>query len=395
MTRTRTAARATLRPLDPTRIGVLLSSINVVILSLMALAQWAAWGGWHTAARLAAWASAGEALGVAGVNLAYGLLIVGATFSLRPMRWPARALYPFIAAVALVASLPRVGALHAIYSTPSGWVFLVAEWVSGFAAGFLAVGAGVLTAQFVIRARDEEIRRLHAQQRAARAVEDLQTEELRVRRMVSDQLHGTLQYQLVTVTAGLDGLAARLAAGDPTTSAELRDLTERLEEIREQEVRSLSHAVFPSGVDLGTARAVEQLLHRLPPQIATSLDVGPGYRRLAGDGNPLPLAERLVVVYAVEEGVTNALKHGRATTVHVAIDARQAGDTWVLDVDVDDDGTGVPDPQPAHHGLVRHAGRIESRGGTLDLGPGPLGGARLHLTLPFDPDKDRALGQAG
>ncbi|GAB2468722.1 hypothetical protein GCM10007967_23500 [Xylanimonas ulmi] len=371
-------------------MGVVLASTNALLFALMSLAQWAGWGGWYTASQLTGAATLAQALGVTGVNLGYGLLVVAGTFALRPMSWPPRTRYLIIAAVALVASLPRVAGLRAIYSTPSGAVFAIAEWVAGFAAGFVAVSAGVLTAQLVTRARDEETRRLREARRAARAVEELQTEEMRVRRMVSDQLHGTLQHRLVAVTAGLDGLAARLATTDEAAAAELREWAERLEEVRDQEVRSLSHAVFPSGVELGAHRAIEQMLRRLPVRLATSLEIGPEYRRLSDAGQePLPLAERLVAVYTVEEAVTNALKHGRATQVRVAAEVRPAdrsapGGPWLLDVTVDDDGTGLPDGEPELFGLARHAERLQSRGGSLRLGPSPLGGARVRVSLPFD-----------
>lgn len=384
--RSRPATDEAVRLHDPTRTGVLLASTNVLLYALMSLAQWAGWGGWYEASRLSGFETLAEALAVMAVNLGFGLLIVGGTFALRPMTWKARVRYPIIALVALAASVPRVVAMMAIYSTPSSDVYVGAEFLAGFAAGFVAVGAGVFTAELISRANQEEAKRLREEQRAACAVEELQTEEMRVRRMVSDQLHGTLQHHLVTVTAGLDGVAARLEATDAAAAGELQELAERLEEIREQEVRSLSHAVFPSGIELGTMRALEQMLRRLPPQVATSVTVGPEYRRaLDAHEAPIPLAERLVAVYTVEEAVTNALRHGHATAVHLAVELHPTDDPaqWVLDVVVDDDGAGVPDAQPELHGLSRHAERHEARGGWLELGQSPLGGGRLHFVLPF------------
>ncbi|MCL1870033.1 MAG: hypothetical protein FWF90_06420 [Promicromonosporaceae bacterium] len=376
---------------DPTRTGIVLASTNVVLFSLMSLAQWAGWGGLNRASHSGDAVAVSEALAVMAVNLAYGLLVVGGTFALRPMRWGAKVRYPLIALVALVASVPRAVAMRAIYTTPEGAVYIGAEWLAGFFAGFLAVGAGVFVAAVVGRARREERRRLQVARRAARAVEELQSEEMRVRRMVSDHLHGNLQYRLVTVTAGLDGVAASLdgAGADPAAAAaQLRAWAERLEEIREQEVRTLSHAVFPAGVELGVVRAVDLMLRRLPPQIATSIQTGPGLRRFERLGQvPLMLADRLVAVYTIEEAVTNALKHGHASRVSITADVRPVPgepERWVMEASVDDDGTGMPDTDVELHGLARHAERLETRGGHLTLGPSALGGTRLSFALPFE-----------
>ena len=365
---------------DPTKAGVLLALVNVTLFSAMSLAQWAGWGGPYSAVR--------EALTIMGINLGFGLFVVAGSFALRPMRLRGWRRHAAIAVAALIASLPRAFALEAAYSTPSGSVYFVAEWLSGLLAGFVAVSAGVLTASHIFRARDELSRRLHEARRATRAIEELQTEEVRVRRKVSDQLHGTLQYRLVTVTAGLDGIAARLSRSDPAAAAEVHAWAERLEEIREVEVRALSHSVFPAGVELGVARAIEAMLVRLPLDIATSVEVGPGYRELTaqacGDAL-LSLTERLAAVYTVEEAVSNALRHGRATSLHIWLEATPTNDRtrWVLEVAVDDNGTGLARPDPELTGLRRHAERLESSGGSLMLTSGPLGGARLAFTLPF------------
>ncbi len=408
---------------------MLLASINVTLFAVMSLAQWAGWGGWYETAdgyNGKALSMAAEVFTIVGINLLFGFAVVAGVFALRPMSRRPSVRYLIVASVSGLAALPRVSFMQSTYSTPSGPVYFVTEWVAGFLAAFIAVGAGVLTTGYISRARNELAHRLHEAERAAHAIEELQTEEIRVRRMVADQLHGTLQYRLVTVTAGLDGIAARLAAAVAPASeaehagvtaaasdaaAELRDLAERLEEIREVEVRALSHSVFPAGVELGAVTAIEAMMRRLPPHVATSVEMAPGYKKLcdaaiaraessmadvsAGTAHavvcdpPMTLAERLVAFYAVEEGTSNALRHGRATSVKVVVDAipTEDSDRWVLDVTVDDDGQGLPAATPPEFsGLARHADRLRARGGTLTLTPGPDKGARLRFNLPFTTD---------
>ncbi|MDR0483130.1 MAG: hypothetical protein LBH13_08270 [Cellulomonadaceae bacterium] len=389
---------------DPTRVGVLLSAANVMLYTAIALAQWAGWGGLYEATQLSGPELVGESLMIAAVNLIYGGFVIAGTFMLRPMSWPWKMRYPLIALVALVMSFPRVLAMLAMQTTPSGWLYVVTEWISGFGGGFLAVTAGVICAHMVSRARREESERLSTARRAARAVEELQTEEMRVRRMVADQLHGTLQYRLVTVTAGLDAVAADLQSRDCSiaqgTAADLRAWAETLEEIREREVRSLSHAVFPAGIELGMAHAVEAMLRRLPPHIGTTLTMDEPASAFLNDlPDAMPMAERLVVVYTVEEAITNALKHGHATRIDLRISLRSLPTQSSLPCDdasqarkeiaVTVDNNGLACPENVNlRGLARHSERIGTRGGTLRLTRRHVrgyGGTRLAFTLPFTP----------
>jgi two-component sensor histidine kinase len=449
------SAKQLRQPDTDTRTGIGLSAVNVVLFSLMSLSMWAGWGGWSAAAFSPTAVVAAEALVIAAINLGYGLLIVAATFAWLP-RAGARARWTFAgrraagaagtagaagaagtntadapdvghtsgiltrrmlraAFAALALSAPRSLLLSASYSTPNGTRFIVAEWLAGLLAGFLAVAAGAFLADLVGRAQRAEADRLAAARRAALVMEELQTEEMRVRRMVADQLHGRLQFHLVSTTAALDAIARDLTAHQhtaaPAASTDLetlnfasptdaphgareadlaqrvRELADRLDAIREDEVRSLSHAVFPAGVELGVARAIEFLVRRLPASVAVSFEVGETLREhLAHYGSPIPMADRLTLVYGVEEALSNALRHGKPDAVWVHIDglpSPRTGD-WLLEVVVDNDGHALPTAQGIElSGLSRHAERLVSRGGSLDLEPSPRGGARTRLRLPY------------
>jgi signal transduction histidine kinase len=202
-----------------------------------------------------------------------------------------------------------------------------------------------------------------------------------------------VQQQLVIITAALDDLAVRLdGAGDLEHAREVEDWAERLDTVRENDIRSLSYSVFPAGADLGTTQAIEAMLRRLPPTVSTKVELGDTYRAMIRDDvSPLPVAERLIVVYAVEEAVTNALRHGHARSVVVRADARAADQPghWVLEVSVDDDGAGPAAPVTEFHGLERHRTRLRRRGGDLTLASSPSGGGRLAFRLPFEwPEED-------
>jgi signal transduction histidine kinase len=96
----------------------------------------------------------------------------------------------------------------------------------------------------------------------------------------------------------------------------------------------------------------------------------------------------LAVYRLVQEGLTNALRHGRnAQHVEVRLQHRP-GEVEVL---VEDD---APPPQgdaPATHGAGRGLAGLRERialyGGTLDAGPRGARGWRLRATLPVAPSE--------
>lgn len=382
---------------DPARrrrvwVAVGVAAVNVLGFSALVAEQATEWS--------TAWEPAALLWWVGGVTVVTGLVLVAVVAMLArwvPWWWLRIGLAVLLAAVqALVRArllLPATTAPHG--TSPGG----IAVWLTGMVGFSVALGAGFLVAALLAREDRERSLRVAEEQRTRTAVAELEQEELRVRRMVADRLHGTVQHRLVVIAGGLDGVAADLdgEAAERWAGA-LRDWAEELDELREEDVRALSHSLFPSGADLGTYEAIRVLLDRLPTSVATKVVLGPTMRRLVeAHRAPLPLLDRLVVVYTIEEAVTNALKHGGASavTVQVEVAPGQAGapGQWVLDAVIDDDGHGPQTVDPVLSGLARHRSRAEARGGSLTLGRNDAGGGRLHLVLPFIPEQD--LGAAG
>jgi signal transduction histidine kinase len=81
----------------------------------------------------------------------------------------------------------------------------------------------------------------------------------------------------------------------------------------------------------------------------------------------------------VQEALTNALKHARATTVDVRV---RYGERE-LDLTVADDGVGAGSNHAGGHGLVGMRERVVLYGGTLRTGPGEHGGFRVQAMLPI------------
>jgi len=79
------------------------------------------------------------------------------------------------------------------------------------------------------------------------------------------------------------------------------------------------------------------------------------------------------------EAFTNVVRHAGAA--HCSI--RLALDDDQLAVEVDDDGSGLPETPAAGVGLGSMRERAAELGGRCDILPGPLGGTLVRAALPL------------
>jgi two-component system sensor histidine kinase DesK len=102
--------------------------------------------------------------------------------------------------------------------------------------------------------------------------------------------------------------------------------------------------------------------------------------RVEEDAGAIPTDLESVLAWTVREGVTNVIRHSRATRCDIRItrtDGRVA-------VEIDDDGRGLA-PADQGSGLRGLAERVAARGGTADAKPLPERGFRLRVTVPVPP----------
>jgi signal transduction histidine kinase len=104
--------------------------------------------------------------------------------------------------------------------------------------------------------------------------------------------------------------------------------------------------------------------------------------RREGAPSSLPAGVDLSAYRIVQEALTNTLRHARATRAEVTV----RYDSDAVEVDVRDDGRGavVHDGEAGGHGLVGMRERASLLGGTLEAGPLPRGGYRVHARLPLE-----------
>jgi signal transduction histidine kinase len=216
-----------------------------------------------------------------------------------------------------------------------------------------------------------EIARLRVELR--RQLKEVQDSRARIvaaghdeRRRIERDLHDGAQQRLVSIGLALRHAQHELGAApravvDATLDDAVAQLTAVIEELRE-----LAQGLPPSQLDAGLAAALHELAARAPlPVHVTALDerVAPGVEAAA--------------YFIACEGLTNVVKHARATAVFVT--ARRVNSSLL--VSVADDGVGGATPD-AGSGLTGLADRVTAAGGTFRIESAVRTGTTLTAELP-------------
>ncbi len=101
---------------------------------------------------------------------------------------------------------------------------------------------------------------------------------------------------------------------------------------------------------------------------------------------PLPAAVEVAAYRIAQEALTNVVRHARATSCLVRVSAEDGA----LELDVSDDGVGLPEDRTPGVGLSSMRERAEELGGACEIESMPSGGTRVmaRLSLP----EERAEG---
>jgi signal transduction histidine kinase len=226
-------------------------------------------------------------------------------------------------------------------------------------------GFAALTAWFAFdaeRARDE-LAATNADLLATRSLlADSARDSERLR--LSRELHDVAGHKLTALKINLAGLAR-----DPGFSRDERvGLCARLADELLADIRGVVEQMRQDdGLDL--AAAITTLARPFPrPELVLEI---------AADARVTTVLQAEAVLRAVQEGLTNAVRHSQASTLWVVL--RRDGDALRLDIRDDGRGSG---PLRAGNGLVGMRERLEAIGGGLDVQRTQTGGVHLQAWLP-------------
>jgi two-component system, NarL family, sensor kinase len=193
------------------------------------------------------------------------------------------------------------------------------------------------------------------------------------RRRLRRDLHDGLGPTLAGLTLGLDTARTR-AAGEP----ELQELLGRLKAETQRavtDVRRIVYGLRPPALDeLGLVGSLREEVGRLrlqAPELSVTLDA------VGEDLSDLPAAVEVACYRIVSEALTNVTRHAHASQCSVRIQFDHG-----LDVDVHDDGVGLPEGWRTGVGIASMRERVAELGGELAIEPCLPHGTRITARLP-------------
>jgi signal transduction histidine kinase len=205
----------------------------------------------------------------------------------------------------------------------------------------------------------------------------------RERRVIARELHDVVAHN-VSVIAAQAGGARRVFDTEPEDARASLGAIETTAREALGEMRRLT-GFLRTESDGSTDRSPRPGLGSLPALAEQVRDAGlPVTLTIEGTPRPIPVSLDLSAYRIVQESLTNVMKHAGPARAHVLV--RYVGRH--LELRVDDDGVGTVatrrDDGRRRFGHLGMRERVTLFGGTLEMGPRPDGGFRVHATLPID-----------
>ena len=200
------------------------------------------------------------------------------------------------------------------------------------------------------------------------------------RKRLARDLHDETGQSLTSVIAGLSAVESRpLPELVGKQLSGIRELAERTL----RDIQDVSRALRPVALDdFGLERALRRQCESLSERLACSVEL----QALGMDGKPRLSPEMEIALYRiVQESLTNAVRHGRARTVHVLLHRM---DSRILVV-VEDDGEGFDSTawraaaHDGHLGLVGIEERAALFAGSVRVESSRGSGTSVFVELPL------------
>jgi signal transduction histidine kinase len=195
------------------------------------------------------------------------------------------------------------------------------------------------------------------------------------RRRIERDLHDGVQQQLVSLGLELGAMEADPPSGDSLREqlARSKDDASSVLDALVEIARGIHPAILSQG---GLAAALKALARRsvVPVELRSQIE------------DQVPDEVEVAAYYIAAEALTNAVKHARATVVHMDVST----DDRHLSLVVRDDGIGGADPGGGS-GLVGLQDRVEALGGTIEIDSAAGSGTCVVVTLPSVIEPDRAI----
>ncbi len=249
-------------------------------------------------------------------------------------------------------------------------VLLVLHWASARAQGRLERANQALAVQN-LAVRESRERMVQAADSTKRAI--------------AEELHGTVQSKLFAVWMRLIQFRESNTGASSEQNEELELITADIDNIREEDIRGISHRLHPSIVRVGAAVGLRSLRNFYDSMIPVELDIDGAAAALEPAGTSvIPDNVRLGVYRIAELAMGNVAKHAHATTCKVGWSYEVVEQQLVMTIT--DNGIGFDPAQVRQTGLgmVNIGDYADAMNATLEIESKPGHGTHLKLVIPFE-----------
>lgn len=246
------------------------------------------------------------------------------------------------------------------------------------------VGGIVISVRDITQYQAAEAARVKQAATQARA-DELQQSRQRIvnlqeslRKEIAHILHGKVQNKLIVLIHKISELEN---TSDKNEIAKgLKELHQRLVQVLDNDIRSVSHRLYPSIVRQGLIPAIESLADHFESVLDITLNLDENFEQQERKNRQLiPEMSRLAFFRIMEEALSNIMKHSK--TDKVFIDLRFTQDN-IVELSIRDKGKGFSlDSTEWGYGVSTMQDYAEMMGGNFTINSKPGKGTEVKATL--------------
>jgi two-component system sensor histidine kinase UhpB len=208
-----------------------------------------------------------------------------------------------------------------------------------------------------------------------RKMVSIQDEE---RRDIARELHDELGPLLFAIRANIIAMVDNGAAGQDDFDSPAQKALQSVEALQLTNRRILDRLRPMHIEEFGLQSSIQKLLRGVRsqvPAIDVTFEIDPAL-------DTIDAVVAQTVYRVMQEGITNVLRHARATRMRLKATAADGK----VQVEISDDGVGMPADVVMGRGLTGMRERVRALGGTFELFRGD-GQTRVRCSLPFAPEE--------
>ncbi len=217
--------------------------------------------------------------------------------------------------------------------------------------------------------------RRQAEQRLKHLTYQLITVQEDERRRISQDLHDDTGQGMTALLLRLNAIQTSLEPDQQEIRQQLQEAIEIVKTLMNQ-VRQLAYQLRPPSLDsMPLTKALEALCSSFGQYAGLRIDYSSDH-----DLPPIPNLQATALYRLAQEGLNNAIKYARATSIWVNLDYLDGE----VGLSIEDDGRGFDSRKVGGgHGLLGLRERFRWLNGNLEVESAPGGGTRLYGYLPL------------